>query len=157
MKSLSDLIKNLGLKERELRELEKRKPAIAGEEAVIILQENFTKHHGFREVGGVSKWKERSKKTNEYYDKRIYGKESLKGSVYSSKNPLLLQSRTLYKSITYKVNGNKVTIGSNTNLAPYAESVNETRKIVGYNYYIRQRILRLFNKNTEKIMKDFKK
>lgn len=157
MKSLTDLKNAIKQKEADLRELEKQKPRIAGVVSVTILQENFTKHHGYRDIGGVNKWKERSKATNDAYDRRAYGSESVKGSVYSSKNPLLLQSRTLYDSLTYDATGSRVTIGFNENICPYARDVDEKRKIVGYNYFIRQRILAEFKKREKKIMKEFSK
>lgn len=51
--------------------------------------------------------------------------KTYKGSTYHGSNPLLLQTRTLYRSITYFPHGKGVTIGVDPGLVIYAQKMNE--------------------------------
>ena len=116
MKPLSQLKRDFAAKSREMEQLIKDAPRIVGLESVKVIRENFD-NQGFE----GSPWKDRSAKTNEMYDKRI----GVKGSVYKSSNPILMQTRNLYSSIKFKALGNSVFIGVNLNLVPYAKVINE--------------------------------
>ena len=122
-------------------------PQIIGKIAVDVAHENF-KAEGYIANEAVNKWKKRSPQTNKNYDR--------KGSVYSSKNPLLRQTNKLYNSINYNVKSkNTVFIGVNLSLIPYAQIHNEglegkawgknpftmpKRKFIGINQKLKNRI-----------------
>lgn len=152
MKNILDAINDIRQKRKEFEQLKKDSPRIAGVITVNVLKENITIHHGFKD-NGVQKWAERKPSTNKAYDTS----PQYKGSVYSSSNPLLNQSKLLLSSFDYIVTGTRVKIGCNTTICPYAVHVNETRKIVGFSNIARSRIVAQFKKENEKIMSKYKK
>lgn len=113
-----------------LRILEEKALRIIGREAVAWIEENFDKQ-GY----DGSPWQKRSPATNKAYDKR-YG---VKGSVFSSENPILKQTGNLKDSIRYKVNGVMVFVGFNTDRVPYGRVHNE-----GGNIYKQKRTVILY-------------
>src|ERR1035437_574899 len=90
-------------------------PRIIGVEAVRQVKSNFIKQ-GYE--GGA--WKARADATNRAYDRgkkpgdkyRSGKNKTFKGSVFRSGNPLLLQTRKLYRSIKYTIKGQTIFIGS---------------------------------------------
>jgi hypothetical protein len=109
-------------------------PRICGVEGKRIVKQNFLLH-GYDNGISFTKWPKRDPKTDAAYDrgktvnartgklsKYRTGKNStFKGSVYSSANPLLMQSHALYDAIDYRVINMGAFIGVNLNIVPYAE------------------------------------
>lgn len=107
-------------------------PRMVGKEAVGVIKENFLLQ-GYDDGNTFQMWKKRQPSTNRGYDRR----NGVKGSVYSSSNPVLHQSGNLENSIDYKVDKTfisgsagtaleiKVFIGSNLDIIPYAKIHNE--------------------------------
>ena len=154
MKPLSELVSKMKEVEADMRKLNNDMPRYMGIEAVKITRENF-KEQGFE---GES-WKERSDKTNAAYDRRG---ATYKGSVFNSKNKILLQTRKLYNSIQYVVQGKLVEIGVNLNLVPYAQAHNEglghqpKRQWIGWGEKMRKRLLERIDVLHKKILKPIK-
>jgi phage gpG-like protein len=106
--------------ESEVKKLDKNMPRLLGTEAVKDVKSNFDKQ-GYE----GQKWRSRSAKTNEQYDRR----GNYKGSVFNSSNPILKQTGNLYDSIEYKVTENQVEVGSFlSHIIPYAKRHNEGLK-----------------------------
>jgi phage gpG-like protein len=155
MKPLSQLFKDWSDVRKSYEELAKDSPRIAGDTAVKILKDNFTK--GGLD-GGAQKWQERSSITNKSYDR-------MKGSVYNSKNPVLLQTGNLRDSIRKLVQGKQVRIGVNLSTIPYAKALQEgnssthlpKRKYLAYSKQMGVSINRELEKRRLKILKKFKK
>jgi hypothetical protein len=114
---------------------------IMGNECVNVVKENFDLQ-GYDSGFGVEKWEERKESTNKAYDRgktmdsrgrqsryRTGKNSTFKGSVYSSQNPIMEQTRNLKNSVNKKAIGRKVMIGVlSNNLGPvlqYAEKMNE--------------------------------
>ena len=116
MKSLTDLQNDWKQASNTYRQLDKDTPRIIGEIGVEEANMNFRN----QSYNGVP-WKERSQVTNKIYDER----GSKKGSVYSSSNPILVQTGNLKDSIRYIASANRVNIGVNLNQTPYAKINNE--------------------------------
>lgn len=138
----------------ELTALQKQLPRIIGTEAVRAVKQNF-QLQGYDTGTNFHKWPKRSDATNWAYDynrnpnaqrirvtksgrvirgakvfltssgRKSKAKNRYKGSTYQSSNPLLLQTRTLFRGITYFPGPNKVTIGVDPNLIIYAQKMNE--------------------------------
>lgn len=121
MKKLSQLTRDFNAAKNSFAKLSSETPRIMGALGVKVMRENFDAQGFVETVGPARKWKERSKATNAMYDSR----KNLKGSVYSSKNPILLQTKNLKNGITYKDSAKKVTVGVNQNVVPYAKLMNE--------------------------------
>ena len=120
MADLLDLINDLNKHEQALRKLDIDLPMIIGVECIKQIRNNF-KIQGYYSPGA---WKGRSDVTNMLYDYNrtsayrtpVLGKVSkhrnpYKGSVVSSKRPILTQTGNLRDSVTYKVMGQGVEIG----------------------------------------------
>jgi hypothetical protein len=157
MKSLSQLQSDFATARRQMEDLNTKIPRIMGTSAVKVVKENF-KLQGYDSGAGIRKWDKRDPETDKAYDRR--GK--LKGSVYSSSNPLLLQTRNLYNSIKYLVTGKSVRIGVDLNLIPYAEAMNKTRQYIpkeneGPNIKILEHIKKKILSERNRIMKIFEK
>lgn len=120
MKDLSNLVRDFIQTRNKLITLYKALPRVAGNEAVREVKKNFTQQH-YDLGSGTEAWKPRTKWTNARYDAR----KGVKGSVYNSKNPLLLQTRNLYNGIHYVVIGTRAYVGVNLALVPYARDLNE--------------------------------
>lgn len=125
MKPFSELLIDFKRKADAISKLNDSLPRIIGNECVREVKANFSKQ-GYDDGKGVSTWKPRKASTNKYYDSL----KGHKGSVYSSQNKLLLQTRNLYNAISYKAEGKMVTIGVNTAAVPYAEWVNNLRQYI---------------------------
>lgn len=134
--------------------LQNNLPRIIGVEAVRIVRQNFDLQ-GYDTGYGIKPWARRADVTNWAYDynrspnasrlrynrkgERLSSKavfvttsgrvshanNPLKGSVVNGSNPILLQTRTLYKGIQYFLNGKSVTIGVDPTLIVYAKKMNE--------------------------------
>lgn len=121
MKPLNQLLSDWKVARQRMEQLNNDIPRIMGNESVKVVKDNF-KLQGYDTGTGLKSWPERSAKTNKAYDHR----HGVKGSVYQSSNPLLQQTRNLYNLIKYLIkNKSTVFIGADTNLAPYAERMNE--------------------------------
>lgn len=135
-KSLTDLYADFRKATQDMEKLKGNLPRIIGVEAVRIVKQNFTLQ-GYDDGNNVTPWPARAQVTDDAYDynrtnkyrtktgKKSTYKNPYKGSVYSSKNPILEQTRNLYMAIQYAVAGSKVTIGVDTALLPYAQKMNE--------------------------------
>ena len=137
MESLSVLLNKWRTASAAMQKLTNDTPRILGKESVDVVKENFTLQ-GYDSGYGVEKWEERKESTDKAYDRgktvnsrgqqsryRTGRNATFKGSVFSSQNPLLEQTRRLYSSIKYKVINKTVTIGVDLLLVPYAEKMNE--------------------------------
>ena len=120
MADLLDLLGDLEHQELALRKLENDFPMIIGVECTKQIRNNF-KIQGYYVSG---QWQHRAASTNFLYDYNrtsayrtpVLGKVSkhrnpYKGSVVSSRRPILTQTGNLRDSITYKVQGTGVEIG----------------------------------------------
>ena len=120
MKNLTDLISDLSKKGQAIKILQERFPAIVGVECTKIIKQNFKKQ-GYNSPG---EWQKRSKATDTAYDYNrtssyrtpVRGKKSkyknpYKGSVVSSRRPVLVQTGNLRDSVSFNVQGKTVTIG----------------------------------------------
>lgn len=113
-------------------------PRMVGVISVKAVQDNF-RAESYNDGLSITSWPKRKESTNRSYDagktrnaktgklsKYRTGKNSTyKGSVYSSSKPLLRQTLALYNSITYRVFGSSVFIGTNLNIVPYAAAHNQ--------------------------------
>ena len=122
MKSIQQLQSDFNRATKEVQQaIKKNLPRLIGTEAVKLIKNNFTTASYF---GGAS-WKRRSGATFRAYSynrskkfrtktgKASTAQNKYKGSRYKNSNPLLLQTRRLYKSIKYKIKGNVIFIGVN--------------------------------------------
>lgn len=108
----------------------KKLPRMVGHEAVAVVKENFLLQ-GYDDGRSFKMWPSREPSTNKRYDKR-YG---VKGSVFSSSNPVLHQTGDLENSLDYKVvNEKTVFIGSNLAVIPYAKIHNEGGRGTAYGH-----------------------
>ena len=120
-----------------MKKLTENTPRIIGNECVKAVKENF-QLQGYDSGFGVQKWDKRSPKTDAAYDRgkttnskgiqsryRTGKNSTYKGSVFSSQNPLLEQTRRLYNSVKDKILNRKVKVGVDLLLVPYAEKMNE--------------------------------
>jgi hypothetical protein len=146
-KNLLDLISDIRAKQAAMKKLQQDMPRIIGVESVRILKDNFKKG-GYDSGAGFTAWKKRSEDTNTAYDynrtsayrtpklhKKSRYKNPYKGSVVSSKHPILVQTGNLRDALTYQINGKTVRIGVMPNIAKkkgalkdahtYAEMMNE--------------------------------
>lgn len=128
MKSIGALLKDWNEACDRMKRLQKNVPRIAGAESVKVVKNNF-KLQGYDTGHGINEWKQRDEKTNKAYDRR----SGVKGSVYQSSNPLLLQTRNLFNSVKFRADDRKVFIGVNTATVPYAEPMNNERKYLPVN------------------------
>lgn len=138
MKGLSQLLRDIQKARDELATLQKNAPRIIGVEAVRIVKDNF-RLQGYDSGNGIDKWPARTVATQAAYNRgrslnpktgklskyRIGRNSTYKGSVFSAEKPLLEQTMNLYNSLDYKVRGNRVFIGSNLSVIPYAKIHNE--------------------------------
>ena len=121
MKSLVDLTRDFNASRKAFEALTKDTPRIMGVVGVQVTRENFDAQGFVETVGPSAKWKERSPTTDKIYDSR----QGVKGSVYSSKNPILVQTGNLKDGQAYRATERQVRIGVNLNLVPYAKLMNE--------------------------------
>lgn len=146
MKSLRDLLNDWNGTTARINKVIESMPRIIGNEAKRVVRRNFTLQ-GYDTGQGVVGWQSRNPKTDKAYDRgktiNKFEKQSkyrknpgtYKGSVFSSQNPILMQSRTLYNGIKYAVIGRDVIIGVDIGLIPYAKMMNEGgRGIPGRQY-----------------------
>jgi phage gpG-like protein len=116
MKNFSDLIRDFRMKNAAMKKLRDDMPRIVGVECVRQIKAQFVK-------ANPAGWAARNTATDKAYDyarrkgaktatgRKAKAKNPYKGSVYSSKNPILKQTGNLRDSITYRVNGQMVNIG----------------------------------------------
>lgn len=134
MKDLSQLLRDIQKARDDLATLQKNAPRIIGVEAVRIVKQNFAMQ-GYDSGNGINKWAQRSIKTNIAYGggftfglHRHKGggrNKTYKGSVFNAGKPLLEQTMNLYNSLDYRTRGNRVFVGSNLAVIPYAKIHNE--------------------------------
>lgn len=136
MQSLTQLLADWRRSRAALEKLNSDIPRIIGNEAVRAIKQNF-RIQGYDTGRGVRGWVHRAAKTDKSYDrgktqtangpsKHRTGKNgTYKGSVFSSANPLEVQTHNLVNSIKYKAFGKGVFIGVDTGLVPYAKIQNE--------------------------------
>ena len=137
MESLENLLRDFEQARKDYEQVIRALPRVMGVIAVKEVKGNFAAQ-GYRGPNGFQAWKERKESTNKNYDrgktvnskgvqsKYRTGKNSVyKGSVYSSKNPILEQTLALRDSVHYSVSGGFVFIGVNLNIVPYAKCHNE--------------------------------
>lgn len=137
MESLEKLLADFKQARADHEKMMQNAPRIIGVESVRIIHQNFALQ-GYDSGSGVEKWQARKDSTNKSYDrgktrsattgklsKYRTGKNSTyKGSVFSSANPILIQTRNLYNSIQYKIAGGYVFVGVNLSIVPYARAHN---------------------------------
>lgn len=151
-KSMAQLLQDFRSARNKTEKLQNSLPLIIGVEAVKVVRENFDKQ-GYDTGVSFTAWPKRAAVTNWSYDynrvsnswtiksggkgkgqfltpsgRKSKAKNRYKGSVISSLNPILLQTRTLYRSIAYFLSGKKVTIGVDPSLVIYAQKMNEGGK-----------------------------
>jgi phage gpG-like protein len=126
MRPMSELVKDFHAARKTFEKLSSETPRIMGNIGIKVMKENFTKQ-GFDAGGFTEQWKERSPVTNKIYDegRGKGGKSNYKGSVYNSKNPILIQTGNLKSGLSYRTGIKSVNIGVNLNLVPYAKLMNE--------------------------------
>lgn len=120
MKDLKALVSDFKNLNTGIKKLDAALPRMFGKISVDIVQENF-KLQGYDSGTGVIKWPKRHWKSNLKYDEHDF----YRGTVYSSKSPLLLQSWKLYYGIQYWAQRGRVKIGVDSSLIPYAKTMNE--------------------------------
>jgi phage gpG-like protein len=124
MKSLQQFQRDFAASTKEVQKaIKKDLPRLIGIESVKLVKNNFETQSYF----GFGHWKKRKPTTNKAYMAGRGKGESgrYKGSRFNANHPLLLQTRRLFRSIRFKVEGNGVFIGSDTTLVPYARTHNE--------------------------------
>lgn len=151
---MAQLVADFRKAQKDMENLHRQLPRIIGTEAVRAVKQNF-QLQGYDTGTSFQKWPNRADVTNWAYDynrnpnaqrirvtkggrvirgakvfvtptgRRSRAKNRYKGSTYQSSNPLLLQTRTLFRGITYFPGNNKVTIGVDPNLIVYAQKMNE--------------------------------
>lgn len=196
MQDLNVLLRDFQKARQNVDALLKKTPDIIGVESVKAVRDNF-RVQGYDEGKGVTKWQPRKESTNKSYDrgktinprtgklsKYRTGKNSVfKGSVYSSSNPILIQTHTLMNSIQYKKAGNVVWVGvsgnftginpqrgtsTSTPISTYGQAINEglghqpKRKFMptkneGPNQKILKNVKKKIDHETNKAMKQFSK
>lgn len=120
-KPIANLLADWREARKRMEELSGKMPRIMGAESVKVVKDNF-RLQGYDSGTGVRKWRKRSEATDKNYERRAGG---VKGSVYQADNEILMQSRNLFNSQKYVAIGNKVEIGSDATLVPYAQKMNE--------------------------------
>lgn len=120
MKTISELLADWRSSSNQMKKVTDSLPRIIGNVAVREVKRNFT-IQGYDSGTGVDAWQPRKAVTNAAYDKR----SGVKGSVYNSSSPILMQTRNLYNAVKYIVTGKVVTIGVDLTLVPYGEKMNE--------------------------------
>ena len=137
MESMSALLTRWRGASAKMKKLTDDTPRIIGNECVKVVKQNFPLQ-GYDSGNGVKPWPKRDPKTDKAYDRgktvnakgvqskyRTGNNKTYKGSVFSSANLLLEQTRRLYNSIKYKAISKSVIIGVDLLLVPYAEKMNE--------------------------------
>ena len=186
-KSLQQLYADFSAATRAMEVFKGRLPAVIGNECVRIAKQNFDLQ-GYDDGNGVTPWPERSPATNAAYDRNrtsAYrtptGRKSTainkyKGSVFGSHNPLLEQTRNMYRNLQFWTTGRRVLIGWDLNIVPYAEKMNQggpgtwgknktftpARQVIPHpgepaNKKMLDAVAKKINYEQGKILKDFKK
>lgn len=131
MEDLSALLRDFEQARKDYEQVIRALPRVMGIIAVKEVKGNFTAQ-GYRGPNGFQAWPKRKPSTDAQYDrgknggKYRTGKNSVyKGSVYSSKNPILIQTHALMDSVHYSVSGGYVFVGVNLNIVPQGKAINE--------------------------------
>ena len=137
---------------------ENKKARAAAQVCVKVIKDNF-KLQGFDTGEGVEQWKPRLPSTNKAYDRNRAGSKegsNLKGSVYKSSKPILVQTGNLRNSIMAKVvDKDKIVVSGDLEKAPYGKFVNNTRKFLDWSVKIPIEIKKDYDKKIDAIMKKF--
>ena len=120
MKSMRDLLNDWKDTKKSVQKLDTEAPRVFGVESVRIVRQNFTLQ-GYDSGAGVKAWPKRSSKSNAKYDHHPF----YRGTVYSSRSPLLMQQRKLYYGVQYWAQRSRVNVGVEQSLVPYAKLMNE--------------------------------
>ena len=116
MADLNDLENDLGKMESEMKSFVAGFNKTIGTVAVGIIKSSFAMS-SYNSGEGSNKWTERAENTNYAYDSHNYGGTKTvgirgkKSSVYSSVNPLLLQSHNLIDSISFRAFKDYIDVG----------------------------------------------
>lgn len=151
---MAQLVADFRAMQRQMENLHRQLPRIIGTESVRCVKQNF-QLQGYDSGSSFIKWPKRSDVTNWSYDynrnpnatgirvtksgrvirgkakfvtstgRKSRAKNRYKGSAYQSSNPILMQTRVLFRGITYFPGTNKVTVGVDPNLIIYAQKMNE--------------------------------
>lgn len=138
MEDLSKLLADFQRARQDFEKVSKDLPRVIGIISVKEVRENF-RRQSYTGPNGIEQWQPRKASTNAQYDrgrvansrtgklsKYRTGKNStFKGSVYSSSNPIQMQTLALFNSIQYKILGGYVFVGTNLSIVPYARALNE--------------------------------
>lgn len=148
-KSLAQLQADFAKAAQKTEQLQTMLPSIIGAEAVKVVKQNFDLQ-GYDSGAGFTPWRQRADVTNQAYDynrvanaftvrskgkgrgqfltpsgRKSKARNKYKGSVYSSQNKIMLQTRNLYRNLTYFAGSKRVTVGVNETLIVYAKKLNE--------------------------------
>jgi phage gpG-like protein len=162
MKNLIDLINDIRAKSAAIKHLKEAMPRIIGVESVRLIKENFKKQ-GYDSGSGLTPWDKRKDATNKMYDynrtasyrtpklgKKSKYKNPYKGSVVSSKRPILTQTGNLRDSITFQASGKTVLIG----VYPKIVSIGgKTKDALAYAKHLNEGGPGKWGKNTTKVPK----
>ena len=156
MKDISTLKSDFGKAVAALKKFETDQLRIIGKTAVQDIKQNF-KNSSFE---GGENWEKREDKTNKAYDRR----GNYKGSVYSSRAKLLIQTGNLRDSVRYLVEGKNVFIGvRDSKLADIAAAHNEglghqkKRQFMGWTISLQKKVIDEVRRKRVEIMAKFKK
>jgi len=171
MPTLKDLEDDLSDMEKEMANLVGRFNTIIGQQAVSILKVNFDLQ-GYDDGKSFTAWPERSEATNRRYDSGYGATKGGRLYIYSSANPILVQSKNLRNAISYRAHKTDVDVGvydsviGTHNAVDYGKENNEgtdqvpQRKFMptpteGENAKIRDNILGRWKHEEQKIMRKF--
>jgi hypothetical protein len=135
MPTLSDLENDLSTMEKEMQGLVRRFTTIAGQQAASIVKLNFVLQ-GYDDGVSFKAWAERSEATNRMYDKGYGANKGGNLYVYSSSNPILVQSKNLRNAISYRAHKYDVDVGvydsmiGTHNAVDYGQENNEGSDVV---------------------------
>lgn len=135
MKTLQQFVQDIGKLQASTEQAMKAAPQIMGREVVKDIRQNF-QLQGLQTDAGFEKWEPSQAATRE-------------------NRKTLIDTSTLFNSIHYEVEGNKVLVGLDSSLVPYAKYHNEgTDDITKRQFlYVRQSVLKKAMEQVEKLIK----
>ena len=150
MNLFSELVSKFDKANAEMQALIHDAPRIAGVVGVKVIKENFALQK-FDSGNGGEPWGQRKPATDRAYDRRW----GVKGTVYKSSNPILVQTGNLRDSITFEADGSNVRIGTDIS---YAKAHNEgennepKRKFLDYSPKLETEFKNELDRKTTQIM-----